>query len=118
MHAHLSAREAIFAGDRTAEADKVARDIIDGSKYQGLFTHSLGHGVGVHIHERPSVSPASSAVFAENMVFTDEPGIYQENKFGIRIEDTLHIENGKAVSFMKTDKKLVAIVNGKIKKYQ
>ena len=118
LEAHLSARAAITAGMKTADADKIARSIIDGSKYRGLFTHSLGHGVGVHIHERPFVSPTSPAVFAENMVFTDEPGIYKENKFGIRIEDTLRIENGKAVSFMKTDKKLVAIVNGKVKKYR
>lgn len=116
LNAHLSAREAIVAGVPTKDVDAVARTIIDSSEFKGLFTHSLGHGVGVHIHERPAISPSSTAVFAENMVFTDEPGIYKAGKFGIRIEDTLVIQNGKAVSMMKTNKALTYIENGVVKK--
>ena len=114
--AHYHTRDVIEAGMNTKDADAAARRIIDGSKYKGLFTHSLGHGVGVHIHELPFVSPSSTAVFAENMVFTDEPGIYKENDFGIRIEDTLYIKNGRAVSFMEGNKGLIYIEHGKILK--
>lgn len=116
LKAHLDARNAITAGMPTKDADAIARTVIEESEFKGLFTHSLGHGVGVHIHELPNLSPLATAVFAENMVFTDEPGIYKEGKFGIRIEDTLVIKGGKAVSLMKTNKALTYIENGVVKK--
>jgi len=57
--------------------------------------HSLGHGVGLEIHEYPNIGPKSEHIFENNMTFTIEPGIYVQGKFGIRIEDTVLLKKGK-----------------------
>ena len=77
-------------------------------KYRKYFTHGLGHGVGVEIHELPSLTLNSKDRITDNMVFTIEPGIYLPKKFGIRIEDTLLFKN-KAVVLTKTSKDLLII---------
>jgi Xaa-Pro aminopeptidase len=93
-----------------AEADAVAREYLKSQGYGELFTHSLGHGIGLNVHEYPGVSPRSENVLVDGMVFSDEPGVYEAGKFGIRIEDTITLKNGKVQSFMsKTDKNLVIL---------
>ncbi|MBM01984.1 MAG: hypothetical protein CL762_04630 [Chloroflexi bacterium] len=67
--------------------DKIARDIITAEGYGEYFGHSLGHGVGIEIHENPGVGPTSKNIIKPGMVYTIEPGIYIENWGGIRIED-------------------------------
>ena len=69
------------------EIDKIARDIIAAEGYGEYFGHSLGHGVGIEIHENPGVGPNSKNSIKPGMVYTIEPGIYIENWGGIRIED-------------------------------
>ena len=69
------------------EIDKIARDIITSEGYGEYFGHSLGHGVGIEIHENPGVGPNSKNNIKPGMVYTIEPGIYIENWGGIRIED-------------------------------
>lgn len=71
--------------------EKVYREI-DSRGYGDLFLHGLGHGVGIEIHEPPSLSPTGSEILEENMVLTIEPGIYLPRKFGIRIEDTVLVK--------------------------
>lgn len=93
----------VGCGVRSSEVDKVARDYLATLSLDKNFTHSLGHGIGVKIHEEPRLSSKSNAVLKEGMVFSIEPGVYLENEFGIRLENTVAIINGKAVSFMKTD---------------
>ena len=73
------------------------------------FTHSLGHGIGVYIHESPALSPRGQGELKNSMVFSIEPGVYFDDKFGIRIEDTVTLENGKVKSFMTYTKKLVKL---------
>ena len=58
--------------------------------------HSTGHGVGLDIHEFPNINSKNELIIEDNMVFTVEPGIYIPNEFGVRIEDTVYIKNGKA----------------------
>lgn len=84
----------IYKGMKISEISKFAGKEI--SKNNFKFFHSLGHGIGLSVHEMPSVSNDSKDEFAENMVFTIEPGIYKSDKFGIRFEDICVIRNGKA----------------------
>lgn len=76
--------------------------------YSKYFTHGLGHGVGVEIHELPNLTLNSKDKIEENIVFTIEPGIYIPNKFGIRIEDTI-LFNKEAIILTKTKKELINI---------
>jgi len=78
-------------------------------KYSELLIHSLGHGVGLQIHEDPSISPGSEDVFRDDNVFTIEPGVYAQGKLGIRIEDTFHLSDGKAVPLTKTSRELIIL---------
>ncbi|MBQ7948803.1 MAG: aminopeptidase P family protein [Clostridia bacterium] len=110
LKAHNLAKEKIVAGMTGKEADAIARDSLKADGYGDLFTHSLGHGIGLNIHEKPIVSPRSEQVLQNGMVFSDEPGVYVAGEYGIRIEDTVTLKDGKVMSFMsKTDKKLIIL---------
>lgn len=85
------------AGMKASQIDKFARDVIEKSGYGQYFIHSTGHGVGLDIHEYPNINSRNDVVLEDNMVFTVEPGIYLNDKFGVRIEDTVVLKNGKAV---------------------
>ncbi len=96
--------ERISKGASFKDVDAYARSIL-GER----FIHSLGHGVGVEIHESPNLSPMSTDRVEENMVFTIEPGMYIPGKYGIRIENT-YLFNGKGLqSLMKSGTDLVVI---------
>ena len=71
--------------------------------------HSLGHGVGMEIHEAPYVSSRSDVPLKENMIVTDEPGIYIPGKFGVRIEDTVQITKFGCISLTKSEKNYIII---------
>ena len=77
-------------------------------KFKNNFTHGLGHGVGVEIHEMPNLTLNSKDTIRNGMVFTIEPGIYFPKKFGIRIEDTVLFKN-KPILLTKTTKDLLII---------
>ena len=109
LEAHLAAEKGIYAGIECVAADKIARDILEERGYGKYFTHSLGHGIGVNIHEPPALSPKGKGTLENKMVFSIEPGVYLDGKFGIRIENTVTLSDGKVVPFMKTTKKLVTL---------
>ena len=71
--------------------------------------HALGHGVGLDIHEGPVLSINSESVLRENMVVTDEPGIYVAGQFGVRIEDTVLITKGGCEPLTKSPKRYIVI---------
>ena len=71
--------------------------------------HSLGHGVGLEIHERPFISYRNDNQLKENMVVTDEPGIYLPGKFGVRIEDTVLITKFGCINLTKSEKNYIII---------
>lgn len=87
---------AIKPGIKFNTLDAAARDYIDKKGYGKYFTHSLGHGVGLEIHEYPAVSKKNNDAIEEGMVFTIEPGVYMEGKFGVRIEDMCYVEKDGA----------------------
>lgn len=93
--AHLRALESVKAGVLVKDIDKVARESLKEKDLDKFFTHSLGHGVGIEIHEFPSISQHSEAMLKPNMVITIEPGVYIPNHFGIRLENmVLVLEDG------------------------
>lgn len=116
LTAHLKAAEGIRAGITGKEADKIARDVLESLGYGKYFTHSLGHGIGVNIHEFPTLSPKSEWTLEDDMVFSNEPGVYVNGKFGIRIEDSCYLSGGKYHTFMKDDKSLIVLDGTSIKK--
>ena len=96
LKAHDEAIRQAKVGMKASELDAVARKIIDDAGYGKQFVHSLGHGVGIEIHEYPTISAKSDAVLQEGMVFTIEPGIYIEGLAGVRVEDMVVLREGGA----------------------
>ena len=90
------------------EADRLARHIIEQAGYGHAFGHGLGHGVGLAVHEYPRLGLKSSDSVVDGMVFTTEPGIYLPGQGGVRIEDMVVLENGKARVLTKAGKRLSA----------
>ena len=90
------------------DVDSACRKYIDEKNYGQYFIHSTGHGIGLEVHELPTVSYRSDTKLKENMAITVEPGIYIENKFGIRIEDSLIVKKNPIIMH-KFTKDLVTI---------
>lgn len=109
LGAQLAALTTITAGMRGPDADKTARSLIDTAGHSNQFGHGLGHGVGLAVHELPRLSPLSNDTLDNSMVFTVEPGIYISGWGGVRIEDTVVLENGIIKTLTKTDK--MALLN-------
>lgn len=85
--------------------DKAARDYLISTGFSSI-PHSLGHGIGLQVHESPSLSPKSEDILEEGMVFSIEPGIYLSEKFGIRIEDLYTINNKQLIQLTKSSSEL------------
>jgi len=90
------------------DVDTACRKYIEDKNYGKYFIHSTGHGIGLEVHEVPTVSYRSEGKLKENMAITVEPGIYIPNKFGIRIEDSLIVKQ-KPIVMHKFTKDLVTI---------
>ena len=101
--AQKTAIKSIEPGVKSSEIDAVARAVITEYGYGDAFIHSTGHGVGLEIHEPPSLSMKDESVLEKGMVVTVEPGIYIEGEFGVRIEDMILIKNhAKVLNKIKT----------------
>ncbi|GHV00205.1 integrase [Clostridia bacterium] len=96
----------IRAGMSCHEADSLAREYIKAEGYGAYFGHGSGHGVGVKIHEEPSLSPNTQTVLQKDMVVTVEPGIYVPEFGGVRIEDMARITDGECVNLTNVRKDL------------
>ena len=110
--AQTVALEAAAEGVSCHALDTAARNVIHGAGYKGCFGHSLGHGVGMFIHEEPRLSPKAdnADVLERGHVVTFEPGIYIEGKYGCRIEDMVAVCNdGSIRNFTKSPKELIEL---------
>ncbi|CAN5256058.1 Xaa-Pro peptidase family protein [soil metagenome] len=101
--------EAVSAGVTGAEADRAARDVIGEAGFAQSYRHSLGHGVGLEVHEGPSLRPGGEDVLPEGAVVTVEPGIYLEGIGGVRIEDMVEVEGNGARVLPRATKELLVL---------
>lgn len=109
LSAQLAAIDYLKAGADCGEADKIARDIIN-VDYNGTFGHSLGHSVGLFIHEKPGMSTrAFGRKLRVGEIVTVEPGIYLYGKYGCRIEDMVAITENGVYNFTHSTKALIEI---------
>ena len=107
LKAQTTAIERVESGMDASQADRLARSVVEQAGYGDAFGHGLGHGVGLAVHEFPTLGPRSSDSLADGMVFTIEPGIYLAGQGGVRIEDMVVLENGKARVLSKSKRDLL-----------
>lgn len=107
--AQAQAKGAIRPGMSGSEADGLARRVIQAAGLGELFGHSLGHGVGLNVHEGPRVGPRSEDILEAGNVVTVEPGAYQAGVGGVRIEDTVVVREGGVEVLTETGRDLVQL---------
>jgi len=99
----------ICGGVIGSEVDKAARDVIENAGYKGAFGHSLGHSLGMDVHERPNFSPSEQGWIPAGAVISVEPGIYLEGKYGVRIEDIVFVKEDGFENLTHSFKELFVI---------
>lgn len=109
LEAHLRAMEAIKPGAVGRDVDEVARGYLRSCGYGNEFGHSLGHGVGLDIHEEPRLSTRSDDVLEAGNIVTDEPGVYLPGKCGCRIEDSVLVTKEGCRSLIPAAKELITL---------
>lgn len=111
LAAQLTGIGKAVAGVSCRAVDAAARDLIYGAGYEGCFGHSLGHSVGIEIHELPGFSPSADpgVTAREGMVITVEPGIYLEGRFGVRIEDMVWFSPDGTKDLTNSSKELIIL---------
>jgi Xaa-Pro aminopeptidase len=109
LRAQLTGIEAVRAGVTGADADEAARTVIRDAGHGERFGHSLGHGVGLEIHEGPSLRSGSEDVLPRGAVVTVEPGAYIPGLGGVRIEDMVVVEDGGCRPLPRTPKDLLVL---------
>lgn len=107
--AQAAGRGALRAGTDVREVDAAARDVIARAGHGEDFVHSLGHGVGLQIHEAPMLSQFGVGTLVRGMTVTVEPGVYFAGRGGVRIEDTLVVSDGEPELLTLTTKDLIAV---------
>jgi Xaa-Pro aminopeptidase len=109
LRANQAAVAAVRAGVTTGDVDGAARAVIEAAGYGAQFFHRVGHGLGLEVHEDPSLDPGSTTVLEPGMVFTIEPGIYLPGFGGVRIEDDVVVEEDGCRVLTKSDRRLKVV---------
>lgn len=109
LQAQLKVLDFIKAGYQGKEIDKIAREFIYQAGYEGCFGHSLGHSVGLFIHEEPRLSMKEERIIKANVVVTVEPGIYIKDFGGVRIEDLVVVTEAGCKNYTHSPKNLIEI---------
>jgi len=92
-----------------AEGQKIVTDFFEEKNVREYFTHSLGHSLGIDIHENPCLSARNNDPIPENAVLSVEPGLYFPKKFGVRIEDIVVFTKTGVRNLTNSEKKLIII---------
>ncbi|MBW2637028.1 MAG: aminopeptidase P family protein [Deltaproteobacteria bacterium] len=108
-NAHDYAIDAVKSGVFCKEIDGIARSYIEDKGFGPHFSHGTGHGVGLEVHEAPTVSGRSTDCLEEGMIITVEPGIYIPDEWGVRIEDTVLVERDGCEIITATPKDLTVL---------
>ncbi|MCA1053810.1 Xaa-Pro peptidase family protein [Rossellomorea aquimaris] len=109
LKAELASLEASKPGNRIGDLDQIARDIITEAGYGNYFPHRIGHGLGINVHEFPSMSHLNEGILKKGMTYTIEPGIYVPEIGGVRIEDDVLITEEGYETLTKFPKELQII---------
>jgi Xaa-Pro aminopeptidase len=109
LEAQLGGLDAVRAGRGGRDVDQVAREVIDAGGYGEQFGHGLGHGVGLAVHERPTLSTRSEDELQASNVVTVEPGVYVPHRFGVRIEDLVVVTDDGCEILTSAPKQLVVV---------
>jgi Xaa-Pro aminopeptidase len=109
LHSQKQGLKAATAGSTCGDVDAACRDLISEHGYEKLFIHSTGHGIGLDVHEPPWIRMKNAEALKENMAVTVEPGIYLENKFGVRIEDSIVVTGNGPKVLNRFTKDLVSL---------
>ncbi|WP_051159096.1 Xaa-Pro peptidase family protein [Tsukamurella sp. 1534] len=107
--AQRAGREALAPGAEVRAVDGAARAVIEAAGYGEQFLHGLGHGVGLQIHEAPTLGKLGSGTLSDGAVVTVEPGVYLPGRGGVRIEDTLVVRGDGPELLTRTTKDLIAL---------
>ena len=107
LEAQQAALDFIKPGVTAHEVDRAAREVIEKAGYGEYFNHRLGHGIGMDVHEFPSIMEGNDMVIEEGMCFSVEPGIYIPGKVGVRIEDCGYVTKNGFELFTETSKDLL-----------
>jgi len=107
LEANRRGREAAVAGAYARDVDRAARTTIEQAGYGPYFIHRTGHGLGMEMHEAPWISATSTTILEPGMVFSVEPGIYLEGRFGVRIEDIVVVTEGECRCLTGLDHALI-----------
>ena len=110
--AQRTGREALSVGTECIAVDKAAREVIEAAGYAEQFSHGTGHGVGLEIHEAPTLGAWATGTLADRMPVTVEPGIYLPGLGGVRIEDTFVVRDVGGPELLTTTTKELLVLDG------
>lgn len=109
LRANKAGEEAAKQGVKAEDVDKASRDIIKSEGYGQYFFNRTGHGIGISVHEAPYIKAGNKQILERGMAFSVEPGIYMQNKFGMRIEDIVVIRADGPEVLNKFTKEIIVI---------
>ena len=109
LKAQILAIENIKTEMKGKDGDAIARNYFKANSLDKYFTHSLGHGVGIDIHEGVGLTPREDRILQPNMIVTVEPGLYIDGEFGVRIEDMVQITQDGVIDLTNADKQLTIL---------